>query len=130
MLKGDSIWDEMGVKMPRGILLVGPPGTGKTLLAKAMANEADVPFYSSNGAEFVDMYQGVAASRVRSLFAKARTNATNGSIIFIDEIDALGVARKTDGGDAASAEREQGLLQLLSEMDGFDDEANFIVIAA
>jgi cell division protease FtsH len=95
-----------------------------------MADEAGMPFYSTNGAEYVDLYSGVAAGRIRSLFAKARENKASGSIIFIDEIDAIGLARKTSGGDAASTEREQGLLQLLTEMDGFYEEANYIVIAA
>jgi hypothetical protein len=88
MLKGEPAWNEIGAKMPKGLLLVGPPGTGKTLLAKAMASEAKMPFYSTNGAEYVDMYSGVAAGRIRSLFAKARENKAKGSIIFIDEIDA------------------------------------------
>lgn len=106
----------------------GPPGTGKTLLAKAMAGEAGVPFFSANGAEFVEMFQGVAAARIRSLFRAARKNAP--SIIFIDEIDAIGKARSDTTGDSGSAEREQGLLQLLTEMDGFHRDDAVLVIGA
>ena len=130
MMKGDPKWNEMGAKMPRGILLAGPPGTGKTLLAKAMAGEAGIPFYSANGAEFVEMFQGVAAARVRSLFAQARKHKDTGAIIFIDEIDAIGLARRSGGGDAGSAEREQGLLQLLVEMDGFRGGERILVMGA
>lgn len=109
-------------------MLEGPPGTGKTLLAKAMAGEAGIPFYSANGAEFVEMFQGVAAARIRSLFAAARKNAP--AIIFIDEIDAIGKARSDTIADSGSAEREQGLLQLLTEMDGFFRDDQVLIIGA
>jgi cell division protease FtsH len=120
MLQGDPRFMVAGASMPKGVLLEGPPGTGKTLLAKAVAGEAGVPFFSANGSEFVEMYVGVAASRVRDLFARARASAP--SIIFIDEIDTIGRAR-TGSGDPGAKEREQGLLQLLVEMDGFDSNS-------
>ena len=118
---------EIGAKLPKGALLVGPPGTGKTLLAKAVAGEAKVPFFSLSGSEFVEMYVGVGASRVRDLFKKA--NAMAPCIIFIDEIDAIGRSRDTrhSGGDS---EREQTLNQLLSEMDGFDTSKGIVILAA
>ena len=126
-LKEPEKFGRLGAHIPRGILLVGPPGTGKTLLARAVAGEAGVPFFSTNGAEFVEMFVGVGASRVRDLFEKARTTAP--CIIFIDELDALGRARGATpmGGQD---EKEQTLNQLLAEMDGFDRSAAIVVLAA
>ena len=126
-LKDPRRYLEIGAKLPKGALLVGPPGTGKTLLAKAVAGEANVPFFSMSGSEFVEMYVGVGASRVRDLFKQANSKAP--CIIFIDEIDAIGRSRDTRhmGGDS---EREQTLNQLLAEMDGFDTEKGIIVLAA
>ncbi len=126
-LKEPVKFGRLGAHIPRGILLVGPPGTGKTLLARAVAGEAGVPFFSTNGAEFVEMFVGVGASRVRDLFEKARTSAP--CIIFIDELDALGRARGASpmGGQD---EKEQTLNQLLAEMDGFDRSAAMVVLAA
>ena len=125
-LKNQSKYDKLGAKIPKGALLVGPPGTGKTLLAKAVAGEADVPFYSISGSDFVEMFVGVGASRVRDLFAKARKNAP--SIIFIDEIDAVGRKRgKSQMG--GNDERESTLNQLLVEMDGFTTSTGVVVLA-
>ena len=118
---------EIGAKLPRGALLVGPPGTGKTLLAKAVAGEANVPFFSLSGSDFVEMYVGVGASRVRDLFKEA--NAMAPCIIFIDEIDAIGRSRDTSG-RGGDSEREQTLNQLLSEMDGFDTSKGIVILAA
>jgi len=118
---------ELGARIPRGVLLVGPPGTGKTLLARAVAGEADVPFFSISGSEFVEMFVGVGAGRVRDLFTNARASAP--CIVFVDEIDAVGRQRGAGVGNA-NDEREQTLNQILVEMDGFDDHAGVIVVAA
>lgn len=126
-LKSPSKFQTLGGRIPRGVLLVGPPGTGKTLLAKAIAGEANVPFYSINGSEFVEMFVGVGAARVRDLFEQAKHNAP--CIIFMDEIDAVGRHRGAGLGGGHD-EREQTLNQILSEMDGFDTNTNIIVIAA
>ena len=125
-LKNPDRYRQIGAKQPKGALLVGPPGTGKTLLAKAMAGEAGVPFFSLSGSEFVEMFVGVGASRVRDLFEKANKNAP--CIIFIDEIDAIGKSRDNQLG--SNDEREQTLNQLLAEMDGFDSTKAIIVLAA
>ena len=119
-------YSKIGAKLPKGVLLVGPPGTGKTLLAKAVAGEAKVPFYSLAGSDFVELYVGVGASRVRDLFKEAEKNAP--CIIFIDEIDAIGRSRDSKYG--GNEEREQTLNQLLSEMDGFDGKKGIIILAA
>lgn len=126
-LKNPNMYTSLGARIPKGILLVGPPGTGKTLLAKAVAGEAGVPFFSISGSNFVEMFVGVGASRVRDLFEQAKKNAP--SIIFIDEIDAVGRHRGTGIGGGHD-EREQTLNQLLVEMDGFTGKDNVIVIAA
>ena len=118
---------DIGAKLPKGCLLVGPPGTGKTLLAKAVAGEAHVPFFSLTGSDFVEMFVGVGASRVRDLFDEAKKNAP--CIIFIDEIDAIGKSRNS-GGYGGNDEREQTLNQLLSEMDGFDTSKGLLILAA
>nr|QCI08655.1 Cell division protein FTSH [Sphondylothamnion multifidum] len=126
-LKQPEYFTNVGAKIPKGVLLIGPPGTGKTLLAKAIAGEANVPFFSISGSEFVEMFVGVGASRVRDLFKKAKENAP--CIIFIDEIDAVGRQRGTGIG-GGNDEREQTLNQLLTEMDGFEGNTGIIVIAA
>ncbi|NJP41606.1 ATP-dependent zinc metalloprotease FtsH [Oscillospiraceae bacterium HV4-5-C5C] len=126
-LKNPSKYADLGAKIPRGILLVGPPGTGKTLLAKAVAGEAGVPFFSISGSDFVEMFVGVGASRVRDLFETAKKNAP--AIVFIDEIDAVGRQRGAGMGGGHD-EREQTLNQLLVEMDGFSDNQDVIIIAA
>nr|YP_009295912.1 cell division protein [Schimmelmannia schousboei]AOM64847.1 cell division protein [Schimmelmannia schousboei] len=126
-LKQPECFTAVGAKIPKGVLLVGPPGTGKTLLAKAIAGEANVPFFSISGSEFVEMFVGVGASRVRDLFKKAKDNAP--CIVFIDEIDAVGRQRGTGVG-GGNDEREQTLNQLLTEMDGFEGNTGIIVIAA
>ncbi|MCZ0718043.1 ATP-dependent zinc metalloprotease FtsH [Aerococcus kribbianus] len=126
-LKDPSKYQELGARIPKGVLLEGPPGTGKTLLAKAVAGEAGVPFYSISGSEFVEMFVGVGASRVRDLFENAKKNAP--AIVFIDEIDAVG-RKRGPGTGGGHDEREQTLNQLLVEMDGFTDKDNVIVMAA
>lgn len=126
-LKHPKKYEALGAKIPRGVLLVGSPGTGKTLLARAVAGEANVPFFSISGSEFVEMFVGVGASRVRDLFAKAKKNAP--AIVFIDEIDAVG-RRRGSGMGGGHDEREQTLNQILVEMDGFETGANVIVLAA
>ncbi|HRH93284.1 MAG TPA: ATP-dependent zinc metalloprotease FtsH [Candidatus Peribacteria bacterium] len=127
-LKNPRKYTTIGAKIPRGALLVGAPGTGKTLLARAVAGEAGVPFFSISGSEFVEMFVGVGASRVRDLFMKAKRNSP--CIIFIDEIDAVGRQRGGAGFGGGHDEREQTLNQILTEMDGFDKETNVIVMAA
>lgn len=126
-LKRPERFTAVGARIPKGVLLVGPPGTGKTLLAKAIAGEAGVPFFSISGSEFVEMFVGVGASRVRDLFKKAKENAP--CIVFVDEIDAVGRSRGTGVG-GGNDEREQTLNQLLTEMDGFEGNTGIIVIAA
>ncbi|MBQ5617394.1 MAG: ATP-dependent zinc metalloprotease FtsH [Bacteroidaceae bacterium] len=127
-LKNPQIYTELGGKIPKGALLVGPPGTGKTLLAKAVAGEANVPFFSMSGSDFVEMFVGVGASRVRDLFRQAKEKAP--CIIFIDEIDAVGRARGKNPNMGGNDERENTLNQLLTEMDGFGTNSGIIVIAA
>ena len=127
-LKDGEKYRKIGAKMPKGVLLVGPPGTGKTLLAKAVAGEANVPFLSIAASEFVEMYVGVGASRVRDLFSKAKKQAP--CIVFIDELDAIGKSRSSGHPNGGNDEREQTLNQLLTEMDGFDGNAGVILIAA
>lgn len=126
-LKDPSKYKALGARIPRGVLLYGPPGTGKTLLARAIAGEAGVPFYSMAGSDFVEMFVGLGASRVRDLFDEAKKNAP--AIIFIDEIDAVG-RKRGSGMGGGHDEREQTLNQLLVEMDGFDNDTNLIIIAA
>ena len=127
-LKFPERYIELGAKIPKGLLLVGPPGTGKTLLAKAVAGEASVPFFSVSGSSFIEMFVGVGASRVRDLFAQAKKESP--SIIFIDEIDAIGKSRASGGQMGGNDEREQTLNQLLAEMDGFGTDTPVIVLAA
>ncbi len=121
-------YTRIGAKLPKGALLVGPPGTGKTLLAKAVAGEAKVPFFSLSGSDFVEMFVGVGASRVRDLFKQAQNQAP--CIVFIDEIDAIGKSRDSHFGSGGNDEREQTLNQLLSEMDGFDTSKGIVILAA
>ncbi|MFK5855751.1 MAG: ATP-dependent zinc metalloprotease FtsH [Bacteroidota bacterium] len=127
-LKKPEKYTKLGAKIPRGVLLVGPPGTGKTLLAKSVAGEADVPFFSISGSDFVEMFVGVGASRVRDLFKSAKEKAP--SIIFIDEIDAIGRARGKNAMTGGNDERENTLNQLLTEMDGFTPNSGVIILAA
>ncbi|SIS53174.1 cell division protease FtsH [Zobellia uliginosa] len=127
-LKHPETYTELGAKIPKGVMLVGPPGTGKTLIAKAVAGEAQVPFFSMSGSEFVEMFVGVGASRVRDLFKRAKEKTP--SIIFIDEIDAVGRSRGKGGGFQSNDERENTLNQLLTELDGFGPNTGVIVLAA
>ena len=127
-LKNPAKYTALGGKIPKGALLVGPPGTGKTLLAKAVAGEANVPFFSISGSDFVEMFVGVGASRVRDLFRQAKEKAP--CIVFIDEIDAVGRARSKNGGFSSNDERENTLNQLLTEMDGFGTNSGVIILAA
>ncbi|MBQ8622357.1 MAG: ATP-dependent metallopeptidase FtsH/Yme1/Tma family protein, partial [Oscillospiraceae bacterium] len=127
-LHDPSKYKEIGATMPKGVLLVGPPGTGKTMLAKAVAGEANVPFFSISGSEFVEMFVGMGASKVRDLFKQAKEKAP--CIVFIDEIDAIGQKRNTGSGMGGNDEREQTLNQLLAEMDGFDPTKGIILLAA
>ena len=127
-LKNPKKYTALGGKIPKGALLVGPPGTGKTLLAKAVAGEANVPFFSISGSDFVEMFVGVGASRVRALFRQAKEKSP--CIVFIDEIDAVGRARSKNGGFSSNDERENTLNQLLTEMDGFGSNSGVIILAA
>lgn len=127
-LKDPKSYGRLGGRVPKGVLLVGPPGTGKTLLAKAVAGEAGVPFFSISGSEFVEMFVGVGAARVRDLFEQARAKAP--AIIFIDELDAMGRARGAFGGMGGHDEKEQTLNQLLVELDGFDSSSGLVLLAA
>ena len=127
-LKNPKKYTDLGGKIPKGALLVGPPGTGKTLLAKAVAGEANVPFFSLSGSDFVEMFVGVGASRVRDLFKQAKEKAP--CIIFIDEIDAIGRARGKNAMQGSNDERENTLNQLLTEMDGFGTDTGVIILAA
>merc|ERR1719409_2555377 len=132
-LKNPSKYSALGAKIPRGCVMEGPPGTGKTLLARAVAGEAGVPFISASASEFVEMFVGVGASRVRDLFSQAKKNSP--CIVFIDEVDAIGRQRAGGGGGGAGGgggndEREQTLNQILTEMDGFEGNTGVIVIAA
>ncbi|TIM25033.1 MAG: AAA family ATPase, partial [Mesorhizobium sp.] len=127
-LKSPQEYGRLGGRMPKGVLLVGPPGTGKTLLAKAVAGEAKVPFFSISGSEFVEMFVGVGAARVRDLFEQARAKAP--AIIFIDELDALGRARGAGPMMGGHDEKEQTLNQLLVELDGFDPKIGVVLLAA
>jgi cell division protease FtsH len=127
-LKFPQQYIQLGAKIPKGVLLVGSPGTGKTLLAKAVAGEADVPFFSVSGSSFIEMFVGVGAARVRDLFEQAKKDAP--SIIFIDEIDAIGKSRAANGNMGGNDEREQTLNQLLAEMDGFGTDTPIIILAA
>merc|ERR1719463_968128 len=131
-LKDPTKYSALGAKIPKGVIMEGPPGTGKTLLARAVAGEAGVPFISTSASEFVEMFVGVGASRVRDLFEQAKKNAP--AIVFIDEIDAIGRQRAGGGGGGMGGggndEREQTLNQILTEMDGFQGNTGVIVIAA
>ncbi|MEM9486000.1 MAG: ATP-dependent metallopeptidase FtsH/Yme1/Tma family protein, partial [Cyanobacteria bacterium P01_F01_bin.116] len=127
-LKDAQKYTRLGAKIPKGVLLVGPPGTGKTLLARAIAGEAEVPFFSISASEFIEMFVGVGASRVRDLFEQAKKQAP--CIVFIDELDALGKSRTANNPFSSNDEREQTLNQLLAEMDGFEPNTGVILLAA
>src|SRR5213076_2312540 len=127
-LRDPKKYQSLGARIPKGVLLVGPPGSGKTLLARAVAGEARVPFFSISATEFVEVFVGVGASRVRDLFAKARAAAP--AIVFIDEIDAIGRSRAAALRVGGNDEQEQTLNQILTEMDGFDSREGVIVLAA
>src|SRR5207244_1357298 len=127
-LKHPKKYQQLGGRIPKGVLLVGPPGTGKTLLAKAVSGEAGVPFFSISGSEFIEMFVGVGAARVRDLFEQAKQKAP--CIIFIDELDAIGKSRAGGAVMFTNDEREQTLNQLLAEMDGFDTSKGVIIMAA
>src|SRR4051812_47730946 len=127
-LREPAKFSKLGARVPKGALLVGPPGTGKTLLARAVAGEAGVPFFSASGSEFIEVFVGVGASRVRKLFEQAKAKAP--SIVFIDELDAIGKSRSNGGNSGGSDERDQTLNQLLVEMDGFDSRDGIVVLAA
>ena len=127
-LRDPQSFGRLGARIPKGVLLVGPPGTGKTLLARAVAGEAGVPFYSINGSEFVELFVGVGAARVRDLFEQARKSAP--CIIFIDELDALGRTRGASLIGGVNDEKEQTLNQLLAELDGFSPETGVILLSA
>ena len=127
-LKNPKRFTDLGGRLPKGVLLIGPPGTGKTMLAKATANEAGVPFFSMSGSNFVELFVGVGASRVRSLFEQARKSAP--CIIFIDEIDSIGKSRGNSLVGGSNEEREQTLNQLLVELDGFESTSGIILIGA
>ncbi len=120
-------YSKVGAKMPRGLIFYGPPGTGKTMMAKALAKEANVPFFSVNGSDFMQMYVGVGASRIRELFNEARKSEK--AVIFIDEIDAIGKAR-SNSPNSGNEEKDQTLNALLTEMSGFNDDEGIVVIAA
>merc|ERR1719287_231463 len=126
-LQDATQFTKLGAKIPKGALLTGPPGTGKTLLAKAVAGEASVPFYSISGSDFLEMFVGVGPSRVRDLFKEARANAP--CIVFIDEVDAVGRQRGRGGFSGGNDERENTLNQMLVEMDGFNESSNIVVLA-
>ncbi|MEY8001839.1 ATP-dependent metallopeptidase FtsH/Yme1/Tma family protein [Clostridium sp. Mt-5] len=129
-LKNPEKYASYGARMPKGIMLYGQPGTGKTLLARAVAGEADVPFYAVSGSDFIQVYVGVGASRIRQLFKKARGNSQGKAVIFIDEIDAIGKKRSGSNSSGGSDERDQTLNALLTEMSGFDEKEGIVVIAA
>src|SRR3954447_10714603 len=127
-LKEPDRFDQLGAQAPRGVLLYGPPGTGKTMLARAGAAQAGCDFYSASGSGFVEMFVGRGAARIRRLFKEARKSGR--AVIFIDELDAVGGARSSGGGDGATSEREQALNQLLVELDGFEKDPGMVIVIA